>query len=66
MFVTILSYTCVYIVLLYRGHAVKKHASEGQKISTIQIYEKSPYLVLVYEEKSWHSLLNDLHASKRS
>lgn len=37
-----------------------------KKISTIQIYEKSPYLVLVYEEKSWHSLLNDMHASKRS
>ncbi len=33
---------------------------------TIKIYEKSPYLVLVYEEKSWHSLLNDMHASKRS
>ena len=32
----------------------------------VREYEKSPYLVLVYEEKSWHSLLNDLHASKRS
>ena len=32
----------------------------------VREYEKSPYLVLVYEDKSWHSLLNDLHASKRS
>lgn len=43
-----------------------KYAPEALNNFTIQIYEKSPYLVLVYEEKSWHSLLNDMHASKRS
>lgn len=43
-----------------------KYAPEALKNFTIQIYEKSPYLVILYEEKSWHSLLNDMHASKRS
>lgn len=43
-----------------------KHAPEALNNFTIQTYEKSPHLVILYEEKSWHSLLNDMHASKRS